>query len=122
MKKRLYRTRDDRKILGVCGGIARCFEIDATIVRIAWLALILLKGCGILLYLIAALVIPDTPTSGQDYTEPKDKPDYSKSEDPDIVDVESGPANDSYDCRVTGPLNGAVKIGCVGSDKSFLML
>jgi phage shock protein C len=122
MKKRLFRTRDDRKIFGVCGGIARYLEIDSTIVRIVWLALVLLWGSGVLLYLLAALIIPDTPTSGQDYTEPPKRSSYVKTDEPEIVDVEGEPAGEECRYTVISPLNGTAEVRCVGSDKSFLMI
>lgn len=59
--KKLYKSRRDRKIAGVCGGIGEYFGIDSTIVRLIWLFLALFVGSGILAYIIAALVIPDIP-------------------------------------------------------------
>ena len=59
MKKKLYRSSNDKKICGVCGGIAEYFDIDSTIVRIIYIVLSLLPGVpGILLYIILAFVIP----------------------------------------------------------------
>ncbi|MDZ7331536.1 MAG: PspC domain-containing protein [candidate division KSB1 bacterium] len=61
--KRLYRSKIDRLVAGVCGGIAEYFEVDATLVRILWLIIIFFSGfwLGILLYLIALVVIRDNP-------------------------------------------------------------
>lgn len=56
--KRLYRSKRQRMICGVCGGIAEYFNIDPTLIRLVW-ALIALSGSGILLYIIAAIIIPD---------------------------------------------------------------
>ena len=61
MKKRLYKSRTDRKVFGVCGGVAKYFDIDPTIVRVIWAALILLKGIGLGIYIVCALVFPDEP-------------------------------------------------------------
>ena len=58
--KKLYKSYD-RKIAGVCGGIAEYFDIDAAIVRLGWVALTLMGGSGILLYIIAALIMDDAP-------------------------------------------------------------
>ena len=58
MKKKIYRSETDRKIAGVCGGIAEYFEIDATLVRLAWAIFVLCAGTGIIAYLLAALIIP----------------------------------------------------------------
>lgn len=59
MKKKLYRSEKDRKICGVCGGIAEYFNMDSTIVRLVWLFLSFAYGCGLLLYIAAALIIPN---------------------------------------------------------------
>ncbi len=58
MQKRLYLSKTDKKIEGVCGGIAEYFEIDSTIVRLLWLVAVFAFGTGILLYIIAAIMIP----------------------------------------------------------------
>jgi len=58
MKKRLYRSRSDRMIWGVCGGLAEYFNIDPTIVRIIAVLLIFANGLGILAYLLMAIVVP----------------------------------------------------------------
>lgn len=59
--KKLYKSDVDRKLCGVCGGIAEYLGIDSTIVRLIWAALIVFFGTGILAYIIAALVMPDYP-------------------------------------------------------------
>ncbi len=56
--KKLYRSKTDRKIWGVCGGIAEYFGIDPTIVRLVAVASIFLSGIGILAYLIMAIIVP----------------------------------------------------------------
>jgi phage shock protein PspC (stress-responsive transcriptional regulator) len=58
MQKKLYRSRTDRKIWGVCGGLAKYFDIDPTIVRIIALASILVGTLGIWIYIIMALIVP----------------------------------------------------------------
>lgn len=58
MTKRLTRSSTDRKIAGVCAGMAEYFNIDPTIVRIVWAVLVLLFGTGILLYLICWILMP----------------------------------------------------------------
>lgn len=60
MMKRLYRSRTDKKIAGVCGGLGEYFGIDPVIVRIVFVVLIFM-GVGILLYLISWLIIPKQP-------------------------------------------------------------
>lgn len=58
-KKRLYRVEGaDAKVCGVCGGIAEYFDLDPTIVRVAWAILALAYGTGILAYFVCALCMP----------------------------------------------------------------
>jgi phage shock protein C len=59
MTKRLYRSDADRKIAGVCGGIAEYFEIDSTLVRLGWILFMLAGGSGILAYIIAWIIMPE---------------------------------------------------------------
>lgn len=59
MTKKLYRSTENRKLCGVCGGIAEYFNIDPTIVRLIWTFMILLYGTGLLAYIVAALIIPE---------------------------------------------------------------
>lgn len=59
--KKLYKSKIDKKLCGVCGGIAEYFEIDSTLVRLALILLIIFCGTGILAYIIAALVMPNKP-------------------------------------------------------------
>ena len=58
MQKKLYKSQTDKKLCGVCGGIAEYFDIDSTIVRLALIAFTIFGGSGILAYIIAALVMP----------------------------------------------------------------
>jgi phage shock protein PspC (stress-responsive transcriptional regulator) len=59
--KRLYRSRKNRMLGGVCGGIAEYFEIDPVIVRLIAVALFFVGGSAILAYIIALIVIPYEP-------------------------------------------------------------
>lgn len=59
--KKLYKSRCDRKIFGVCGGIAEYLNVDSTWIRLAWAVLVCLAGTGILAYILAALILPDRP-------------------------------------------------------------
>ncbi|MBE5959809.1 MAG: PspC domain-containing protein [Lachnospiraceae bacterium] len=58
MQKKLYKSHVDRKVCGVCGGIAEYINIDPTVVRLLWV-LFAFTGAGILAYIVAALVMPD---------------------------------------------------------------
>jgi phage shock protein C len=61
MAKKLYRSRHDRMIAGVCGGLAEYFDIDSTLVRLIAVALTLAGGSGILAYLIFWFVVQQRP-------------------------------------------------------------
>ena len=61
MEKKLYKSKKDKKICGVCGGLAKYFSIDATLVRLALVAFCILGGSGILAYIICAIVMPEEP-------------------------------------------------------------
>lgn len=51
-------------IAGVCGGIAEYFDIDPTLIRLGWVLFCALGGSGVLAYIVAALVIPERPMTG----------------------------------------------------------
>lgn len=59
--KKLYRSRRDRMIAGVCGGLADYFQVDPTIIRLLFILFVLLGGSGVLAYLIMWLVVPVEP-------------------------------------------------------------
>ena len=61
MEKRLYRIEEGKKIAGVCGGLAEYFNIDPTLVRLGVALFTLFGGCGLLAYIVCALVIPEEP-------------------------------------------------------------
>jgi len=71
--KRLYKSSRDRKLFGVCGGIAEYFNIDPVLVRVGWaVATLLTIGTGILAYIVTALIIPDQPNFIEGQWEEKD--------------------------------------------------
>ena len=62
--KRLYRSRTDTRIGGVCGGIAEYFAVDSTAVRLVWVVLSIFPGaiiCGLLTYVVAWFIVPAAP-------------------------------------------------------------
>lgn len=61
MNKKLYKSEDNRVLCGVCGGIGEYVGIDPTIIRLIWVLLAFVAGGGLLLYLIAAIIIPRQP-------------------------------------------------------------
>ena len=62
-RKRLYKSRKNKMICGVCAGIADYFNIDPTIVRVLWAVLALAAGSGILAYILCAIIMPEGDTS-----------------------------------------------------------
>ena len=59
MNKRLYKSKINKMICGVCGGIAEYFNLDPTLIRLGWAVFCALGGSGIIAYIIAAIIIPD---------------------------------------------------------------
>jgi len=57
--KKLYRSKKNRIIAGVCGGIGEYFNIDPTIIRLLWVLFTLLGGSGIIAYIVAWIIIPE---------------------------------------------------------------
>ncbi len=57
--KKLLRTKDERMIAGVCGGLAKYAGVDPVIVRLAMVALVIFGGAGLLLYLAGWIIIPE---------------------------------------------------------------
>ncbi len=64
--RKLHRSRTDKKIAGVCGGIAELYDMDPTIVRLIALLLILGYGAGLIVYLVAWWLVPLAPEKPPD--------------------------------------------------------
>lgn len=62
MEKRLVRNVQDKKIAGVCAGLADYFDIDPTLVRALWILFTLLGGSGVLAYIILWIIMPEAGT------------------------------------------------------------
>ena len=60
--KKLYRSRSDRRLAGVCGGLATYFNIDATLIRLLFVLGLLFVGGTLLAYIILMIIIPEEPT------------------------------------------------------------
>ncbi len=69
MEKKLYRIMEGKKLAGVCTGIADYFKLDVNIIRLIWVLFTLCGGAGIILYIIAALLIPEEPAAIEEYQE-----------------------------------------------------
>ena len=61
MEKKLYRSKTDKKIAGVCGGLAKYLSMDVTIVRLICALFCIFVGAGLLAYIICAFIIPMEP-------------------------------------------------------------
>ncbi len=59
--KRLYRSRDERVIWGICGGLGKYFGVDPVLIRVIWVVTVFIAGWSILAYLILRLVVPLEP-------------------------------------------------------------
>ena len=58
-QKKLFRSIDNRMVCGVCGGIGNYFNVDPTLIRLVWVLASFLGGSGLLVYIIAAIIIPE---------------------------------------------------------------
>ena len=61
MPKKLYKSNTDKKLCGVCGGLAEYLNVDSTVIRLILVLAILFAGSGLLAYIVAALFLPDKP-------------------------------------------------------------
>ena len=61
MEKKLYRIKNGKVLVGVCGGVAEYFKIDPTIVRVLWALASLVGFAGVLAYIVCAFIIPEKP-------------------------------------------------------------
>lgn len=61
MEKKLYRSRTDKKVAGVCAGLAKYLNMDVTVIRLIMVLLTLFVGGGLIAYIVCALVIPEEP-------------------------------------------------------------
>jgi len=59
--RKLYRSRENKILAGVCGGVGEYFQIDPVIIRLLWIVLSLVWGFGVILYIIAIFIIPPEP-------------------------------------------------------------
>ena len=85
--QKLYRSRDERMIGGVCGGLGEFFGIDPTLIRLLFVLLTIFGGSGVLVYLVMLLIVPEEPldvTSSppvQEQAEPEPSADESEGKD-----------------------------------------
>ena len=88
--KKLYRSRKDTKIAGVCGGIAEYFNVDSNIIRLLAVLFIFLGGGGIIAYIIAWIIIPLEPvedeSSDKQTTQSREENQAENIVDAEIID------------------------------------
>ena len=61
--RKLYRSRTNRQVAGVCGGLAQYFNLDVTLIRILFVVLAVLGGSGLLLYVAMWIIVPNEPST-----------------------------------------------------------
>ena len=97
--KKLYRSRNEKMLAGVCGGVAEYFGVDATVVRLIWAAVTFFAGVGILIYIAAAIIMPYPPENAEaevkdaEYTtvsDPVNEEGEDKVDDVEVVDDADG--------------------------------
>ncbi|HEY6708275.1 MAG TPA: PspC domain-containing protein [Actinomycetota bacterium] len=59
--RKLYRSRTNRQVAGVCGGLAEHFNMDATLIRVLFVVLAVLGGSGIIIYIAMWIIVPQEP-------------------------------------------------------------
>ncbi|SDY22475.1 PspC domain-containing protein [Tindallia californiensis] len=86
MEKRFYRSRKDKKLAGVCGGVAEYFEVDPTLIRLIWVVFTFAGGAGVLAYIIAAIIMPEKPLDISDT--PSNRATYEDDSFVEVVEEE----------------------------------
>ena len=59
MAKKLYRSRTDKKIWGICGGLAKYLDMDPVVLRVVAVVSIFVSGIGIIAYIVMRLMVPE---------------------------------------------------------------
>lgn len=72
--KKLYRSRTDRMLGGVCGGFAEYFNMDPTVMRVLWVIAAFLNGLGLLAYIVSWIIIPENPSQTGESTKVESRP------------------------------------------------
>jgi phage shock protein C len=99
MEKRIYRSKTNKIIGGVCGGIGEYFGVDPVLIRLLWVGATFLAGAGILFYIIAWIVIPEDTRS---VTNTRDN--ATSSEDP-TASSETGTAGSAFNNGTSAPID-----------------
>jgi phage shock protein C len=62
--EKLYRSRTNRQVAGVCGGLAERFNVDVTLMRVLFVVLAIFGGAGVVLYIAMWIIVPEQPPEG----------------------------------------------------------
>lgn len=93
--KKLYLSKEDKKLMGVCGGLGEYLDIDATFIRLAFVFAFFALGTGLLVYFIMGLVIPEKPKGtsnpGRDFEEVNEKAEFTEETSYEDDDEEYNP-------------------------------
>jgi phage shock protein C len=110
MGKRLYRSSDNKKIFGVCGGLAEYLNIDPTLVRIIWVLVGLVYGTGVIAYFVAALIMPER--NGNTFNSDSSESGFENSEYRENYDDDSGKSRtgSEYDSSKTRNIIGGALV------------
>ncbi len=81
--KRLYRSRKNKVIAGVCGGIAEYFEVDPVLIRIIAILFLFTGGASLIAYIVGMIIIPKAPDEGSAMPEPAPSPVNSTEQRPE---------------------------------------
>jgi phage shock protein C len=108
-RERLYRSREDRVLFGVAGGMAEWLDQDPAVIRLLWALFVVFGGVGLIVYIIAAIVVPEEP-----YETPAMTPQYQPPAGPGAADAGAGTAPGAAPGTAPGT-PGADPIGAPGS-------
>lgn len=81
VERKLYKNTDNKKIAGVCQGVAEYFDIDPTIVRIVWFVFSWFYGIGIMLYVLLWIMLPEKSEVAEVLNKNEMKDDFYKDDD-----------------------------------------
>ncbi len=87
MERRLYRSRKNKMIAGVCGGVAEYLNIDPAIVRLIMALLVFADGLGIILYILALIIIPQNPEQSPGGVEQTEAAVHTEAQNPITIGI-----------------------------------
>jgi phage shock protein PspC (stress-responsive transcriptional regulator) len=110
--KKLTRSKDDRVLFGVCGGIGQYFDVDPVIIRIIFIILLFTGGTGFLAYIIAIFIIPEGRNTNQkiNYDKNENNEDFNKKYNKDELYIPEKNKDSKDSVETTGMIIGIVLI------------